>query len=63
MHAQPSECPMRARSLWRRVRPLLLVASLLLLCSACREALDIVLRVNGLAAMSDTGSFVAVRPR
>ena len=108
---------MRARSLWRRVRPVLLIASLLLVCSAaiaapaqhpgvtldvkdadvhdvlksiqkqcgirnliidpgvtggdtflfrnvpCREALDTVLRMNGLAATSDSGTLVAVRPR
>jgi len=29
----------------------------------CKTALDIVLRVNGLAATSDSGSVVAVRPR
>ncbi|HEX9460746.1 MAG TPA: hypothetical protein VGA84_16475 [Thermoanaerobaculia bacterium] len=112
-----SEWLPRPRSLWRRVRPVLLIASLLLVCSAaiaapvkhavvtldvkdadihdvlksiqkqcgirnliidpgvtgggtflfrnvpCRTALDTVLRVNGLAATSDSGTVVAVRSR
>ena len=33
-----SKWPPRARSLWRRVRPVLLIASLLLVCSAAIAA-------------------------
>lgn len=112
-----SEWPSRSRSLWRRVRPVLLIALLVFVCAAaiaapakhavvtldvkdadvhdvlksiqkqcgirnliidpgvtgggtflfrnvpCRTALDTVLRVNGLAATSDYGNLVAVRPR